>query len=92
MTPKEMLESFGGELVRGRARIRKDGEIVTIATYVDGVLTLTDEGTKISEAEKASKPKAKPKAKAEPKVEKAEEPVEAKDEVVLADLFDTIEE
>ena len=88
MTPQEMLDTFGGELVRGRARIRKDGKIVTIATYVDGVLTLTSEGNKISEAAKANKPKAK----AKPKAEKTEEPVEVKDDVVLADLFDTIEE
>lgn len=95
MTPKEMLDHFGGELVRGNARIRQDGKIVTIATYVGGQLTLTTEGTKISEGMKASTPKPKPK----PKAKKAEpvtveEPVEVSvdDSATLDDLFKAVED
>ena len=92
MTPKEMLDHFGGELVRGRARIRKDGEIVTIATYVNGELTFTTAGTEISEAMKASKPKAAPKKKAA-KAKPAEEvEVSVEDSATLDDLFSAVED
>lgn len=47
MTVYELVDALGGEIVRGRARVRRGSEYITLGEIVDGEMTLTEAGAKL---------------------------------------------
>lgn len=53
----ELLKAVGGELVRGRARVRLGSTWVVFGEMIDGALALNDVGKKMAEEQAPAKPK-----------------------------------
>lgn len=51
MTAYELVEKFGGEIVRGKARIRQGGEYIIIAVLNGDDMMLTEQGRALASGE-----------------------------------------
>ena len=47
MTVYELVDALGGEIVRGRARVRRGDEYILLGELVEGEMTLTEAGAKL---------------------------------------------
>lgn len=67
MDIQALVEKVGGEIVRGRVRVRRGAEYVVLAENVNGTMQLTPEGAKLAE-------EVKPKRRGRPKKEEVSLP------------------
>lgn len=49
MTVYELVEKLNGEIVRGRARVRRGDSYVVLGTLVDGEMAFTDAGQRLAD-------------------------------------------
>jgi hypothetical protein len=62
MNVYELVEKLGGEIVRGRARVRQDKEYIVIGEIAPNGMVFTPAGAALAQEHDSPKPEAKPAA------------------------------
>jgi hypothetical protein len=88
----ELVEKLGGEIVRGRARVRQGKEYIVIGEIAPNGMVFTPAGAALAQEHDSPKPEAKPAAPKRSRKSKdvVEEPVN--DNATIDDFFTMLAE